>query len=65
MSLIGKAQALLSQVRLEDLEALSPVERRRLADSLRHLAELADACGRRVKPEVGVLQALKYWRGHE
>jgi hypothetical protein len=44
----------LEQLKREDIEALPPVERRRLADLLRHLAELA-AKG---EPPKGVLGDL-------
>ena len=42
MHLAEKAMALLDALRLEDIEALPPANRRRLAQVLRHIADIAD-----------------------
>jgi hypothetical protein len=55
---------LLSALTRADVESLPPVERRRLADVLRHWAAVAEPDRKAEAPE-GVLQALRYDRGHE
>jgi len=48
----------------KDLDELSPVERRKFGELLRHWADLAER-GRRVGPQVGVLGALRCGRCHD
>lgn len=43
MSIATKVVELLGTIRRQDLEQLSPAERRRLADLCRHVAGFADA----------------------
>ena len=52
MSVIQKTIALLDALNPTDVQALSPFERRRFADLLKHLADLAD---RPAPPRAGVL----------
>jgi hypothetical protein len=63
MPLASRVAALLDALRPEDFEALPPVERRRFADLARRTAELAEP--RPEPPKAGVLQELRYARGHE
>jgi hypothetical protein len=53
MALATRVLALLEQLTREDIEALSPAERQRLAQLLRHLAGFADP-----PPAPGVLRDL-------
>jgi hypothetical protein len=55
MALITQIMALLETLTKADIEALSPVDRERLAQRLRHLAQLAE----RPDPPKGVLRHLK------
>lgn len=48
--------ALIGYLSREDIEALPPAERRRLADQCRHVAKLADA---QPQPQRGLLSALQ------
>ena len=55
---------LFAGLEAKDLDELSPVERRKFGDRLRHWDELAER-GRRVEPQVGVLGALRCGRCHD
>jgi hypothetical protein len=55
MSLATKVHALLTSLSPADIQALSPFERRRLADLCRHVAEMAEHSS---LPKAGVLALL-------
>jgi hypothetical protein len=57
IAIADKAVALLTALSRETVEALPPVERRRLAEQCRRVAALADPAARPAKPQ-GVLAAL-------
>jgi hypothetical protein len=57
LELVDKAVALLCVLRREDIEALPPAERRRLADTCRHVAGIAEPPSPRQGK--GVLSALQ------
>lgn len=56
MSVITNAIALLSALKAEDVQALPPFERRRLADILTYWAKIAEP---REAPKSGVLSHLE------
>jgi hypothetical protein len=53
---INKISALLEGLSLADLEAATPIQRRRFGDLCRHWWQLAE---RRLEPKAGVLKDLK------
>jgi hypothetical protein len=55
MSVADKAAAVLTAVRREDVNAMSPAARQRLADLCRHVAGMAEP---RTVPKSGVLGDL-------
>ena len=57
MTIATKVAALLGTIRKQDVEGLSPIERRRFADLCRYFARLAEP--RHDPPKVGVLYDLK------
>ena len=57
MVIATKVAELLGTIRRQDVEELSPVERRRFADLCRHVARLAEP--EDVPPKAGVLYHLK------
>jgi hypothetical protein len=57
MTLAAKVDALLSAIRRQDLEGLSPAERQRLASLCRYVADIAEPPPPR--PKSGVLSDLK------
>ena len=59
MALIHEIQRQLESLKPSDLDQLAPVERRRLADLLRHWAKVAE----RDEPKGGVLRDLKDGNG--
>lgn len=64
MSLTGKICDLLAYLTREDIEALTPAERQRLAHHCKHVASLAERPTDTL-PRYGVLAALKDGqRGH-
>jgi hypothetical protein len=58
IAITDRIVALLVTLRDEDLAALPPAERRRLADQCRHVASRAD----RQEPKAGVLAQLRQGR---
>jgi hypothetical protein len=58
MPLATKVFALLTSLSPADIEALAPAERRRLADQLRHVADLAERD--KSAPRAGVLARLSH-----
>jgi hypothetical protein len=57
MVIATKVAELLGAIRRQDVEELSPVERRRFADLCRHVARLAEPGD--APPKAGVLYDLK------
>jgi hypothetical protein len=57
MTIATKVAALLVTIRRQDVEALTPVERRRFADLCRYVARLAEP--QSAPPKAGVLYDLK------
>ena len=55
MTLVSKVRALLVAVTPAEFAGMSPVERRRAADLLRHVADMAEP---RIEPKAGVLHDL-------
>jgi hypothetical protein len=63
MSIAAKVAELLVTIRKQDLDEMSPAERRRLADLCRHVARFADV--EADPPEPGVLPELTAQRRAE
>jgi hypothetical protein len=57
MAIASKVAELLGNIRRQDVDELSPVERRRFADLCRHVARLAEPAD--APPKAGVLYHLK------
>ena len=63
MSVANKIAALFNVLTREEVDALSPAERRHFADLCRHWADFADIRPRAAGPRSGVLADLKRgWR---
>jgi hypothetical protein len=62
MTLVAKVAALLTAIRRQDVEDLSPTERQRFAAICRRVAELAEL---RPAPGSGILHDLKSGRRPE
>jgi hypothetical protein len=63
MSVANKIAALFNALTRDEVDALSPAERRRFADLCRHWADFADIRPRSAGPRSGVLADLKRgWR---
>jgi hypothetical protein len=58
MPIAEKIAALFTVLTREEVDALSPVERRRFADLCRHWADFAEIRPREVKAQSGVLADL-------
>jgi len=63
MTIAAKVASLLTTIRRQDLDVLSPVERQRFASLCRYVARLAEPSPR--PPESGVLCELKSGRRPE
>jgi len=63
MTIAAKVAVLLTEIRRQDVEALSPVERQRFANLCRYVARLAEPPP--PAPESGVLCELKGGRRPE
>jgi hypothetical protein len=59
MSVAEKIAALFNALSREEVDALSPVERRRFADLCRHWADFAEIRPRAHAPQSGVLEDLR------
>jgi hypothetical protein len=55
---LSKIDALLAGVTRAEIQAMPPAYRQRLAQVLRHIADLADPPERRERPKTGVLADL-------
>lgn len=62
MQLIEKIDALLHCVSRRDLDAMAPARRRRFAEALRRIADLADPPALPAPPRSGVLYDLRFGR---
>lgn len=56
IAITDRIVALIGHLSRDDIEALPPAERRRLADQCRHLAKLADG---QPQPKAGLLSDLQ------
>jgi len=56
---IHKIEDILSGVARSDIEKLNPAHRQRLAQALRHIADIADPPATPAEPEPGVLADLR------